>query len=73
MKNRAIQLFKILAEKELSYSAIMRDLNKNDKDKLEKFMISFKKSFDEANIENLENADKIALITAIKEINYKDK
>jgi len=68
---RRIQLLNIFAQEELSYSAIMRDLNKNDKDKLELFMKSFKKAFDEANIENLENADKIALMVAMKAINYK--
>lgn len=73
MKNRVIQLFKVLAQEELSYSFIMRYLNKNDKDKLEIFMKSFKKSFDEANIDNLEDADKIALMSAMKEINYKGK
>lgn len=73
MKNRVIQLFKVLAQEELSYSFIMRYLNKNDKDKLEIFMKTFKKSFDEANIDNLEDADKIALMSAMKEINYKGK
>lgn len=68
--NRRIQLLNILAQEELSYSAIMRDLNKNNKKDLEKFMIAFKEAFDEANIENLDNADKIALMTAMKAINY---
>jgi predicted transcriptional regulator len=55
---------------ELSYSAIMRDLNKNHKNDIEQFRIVFKKTFDEANINNLENADKIALIAAMKAIDY---
>lgn len=70
-KNRRIQLLKIFAQEEPSYSAIMRDLNKNNKDKLEQFMKVFKQTFDDANLENLENADKIALLTAMKAINYK--
>src|SRR6266581_4440882 len=69
-QNRRIQLLNIFAEKELSYSAIMRDLNKNDKEKLEIFMKAFKKAFDEANLDDLENADKIALMSAMKAINY---
>ena len=72
-QERRIQLLKIFAQEEPSYSAIMRDLNKNNKEKLELFMQSFKKAFDEANLDNLENADKIALMTAMKAINYKDK
>ena len=34
-------------------------------------MQSFKTAFDEANLDNLEDADKIALMTAMKAINYK--
>lgn len=60
-------------EVELSYSAIMRELNKNNKEDIEQFRRVFKKTFDEANIEGLENADKIALMTAIKSINYLNK
>jgi hypothetical protein len=71
-QNRRVQLLKIFAQEELSYSAIMRDLNKNNKDELELFMKQFKKSFDEAIIEDLENPDKIALISAMKAINYEN-
>lgn len=73
MSNIRIKLLKALAQKELSYSYIMRDLNKHNKDKLETFMKVFKKTFDEANLENLENADKIALMSAIKAIDYELK
>lgn len=65
-----IDLIKNAEEVELSYSAIMRDLNKNNKDDIERFRSIFKKTFDEANIEGLENADKIALMAAIKGIDY---
>lgn len=71
--HRVFLLRLLTAQEEPSYSAIMRDLNKNDKGKLEKFMVIFKKVFDEANLEELENADKIALMTAMKSINYKEK
>lgn len=57
-------------EVELSYSAIMRDLNKNNKENVEKFRTVFKKTFDEANIEGLEDADRIALVAAMKGIDY---
>lgn len=63
-------LIKNSEDVELSYSAIMRDLNKNNKDDIDQFRRVFKKTFDEANIEGLENADKIALMSAIKAINY---
>ncbi len=33
-------------------------------------MKAFKKAFDEANLDDLENADKIALMSAMKAINY---
>jgi hypothetical protein len=65
-----MNLIKNAREVELSYSAIMRDLNKNNKDDIERFRSIFKKTFDEANIEGLENADKIALMAAIKGIDY---
>ncbi len=64
------ELIKNAEDIELSYSAIMRDLNKNNKDDIERFRSIFKKTFDEANIEGLENADKIALMAAIKGIDY---
>lgn len=70
-EHRLFLLKLLTAQEEPSYSAIMRDLNKNDKDNLEKFMSIFKKVFDEANLENLDDADKIALMTAMKSINYK--
>lgn len=72
-QDRRMKLLKIFAQDELSYSAIMRDLNKNNKKDLEKFMSIFKKSFDQANLEDLENADKIALLSAMKAIDYKAK
>lgn len=75
LKNSASDniLIKNSKEVELSYSAIMRDLNKNNEDDIQQFRRVFKKTFDEANIEGLENADKIALMSAIKSINYGNK
>ena len=64
------ELIKNAEDIELSYSAIMRDLNKNNKDDIEKFRLVFKKTFDEANIEGLEEPERIALIAAMKGINY---
>lgn len=63
-------LIKSAEDIELSYSAIMRDLNKNHKDDIDKFRFVFKETFDDANINNLENADKVALIAAMKAIDY---
>lgn len=73
LNDAEFNLLKNAEEVELSYSAIMRDLNKNHKDDVEKFMKVFKKSFDEANINGLEDADKIALISALKAISYNKK
>jgi hypothetical protein len=58
---------------DLSYSYIIRKLRKNDKENLDKFMKVFKNSFDDAYIENLENPEQIALLSAIKVINFNDE
>ena len=69
-QDRRIQLLKLCLKEEPSYSAIMRDIN-DDKEKLELFMSVYKKTFDEALRENLENFDNIALLSAMKAIDYK--
>ena len=53
-----------------NYSQIMRDLNKNNPDKIEPFMKSFKKAFDEAQEKELESPEGTALISAMYTINY---
>lgn len=55
---------------DLTYSSIMRDLRHNKKDMIEPFMLSFKKSFDESVLQELDDPDKIALLEAIREISY---
>jgi len=64
------KLLKVLAYEEPSYSAIMRELCKKDKAILVIFMSAFKRAFDDSVIEELENPDKIALLAAMKSINY---
>jgi hypothetical protein len=58
---------------DLSYSYVMRELRKdNDDDRRLKFQKVFKKSFDRALYEDLDDPAEIALMTAIKAINFKD-
>lgn len=54
----------------LSYTYIMRKLRKNSPEKINKFQTSFKKTFDKALDEGLENPVEIALMTAVKAINW---
>lgn len=58
------------ANPDLTYSSVMRDLRHNDKYNVNNFMIAFKKAFDEAVLEELDDPDRIALTAALKEINY---
>jgi hypothetical protein len=52
---------------EESYSAIMRELNKNyDKDDVREFQEEFKKNFDRALLNGIEEPEKISLEKAIK-------
>jgi len=57
---------------DLSYSYIMRELRKEDPDKLHKFMVVFKKAFDKAYVEELEDPDNIALMEALQAVDYED-
>lgn len=55
---------------DLSYSYIMRQLRKaGDKERIRDFQKAFKDAFDEAYIEDVENADDVALLQAIQECN----
>ena len=56
--------------KEHSYSAIMRDLRKNNPDNVIPFMKSFKEAFDQAMEESHSDPDKLALMQAMKTVNY---
>ena len=49
-----------------SYSIIMRELNKQDRDKAVEFMKSFKVAFDQAIEQDLEDPEKVALLEAIQ-------
>lgn len=53
----------------LTYSHVMRELRKNaPKEEMRKFQIEFKKSFDEALYEGLENPEDVALMAALQVI-----
>ena len=57
---------KINTEKiDLSYSYECRELRKNDKEKLQEFRKEFKKVFDEAFLDGLDNPEEIALMHVI--------
>ncbi|HVI41802.1 MAG TPA: hypothetical protein VM577_14210 [Anaerovoracaceae bacterium] len=51
-----------------TYSAIMRNLRKNDPDKLKAFMKAFKEAFDQANSEKLDDVESVALLQALQHI-----
>lgn len=56
---------------DISYSATMRELHKKHPDKVRDFMTSYKQAFDQALIEKLEDAQQLALMEAIKTIDFK--
>lgn len=58
---------------DLSYSYIMRQLRKGDKDKLYKFQKEYKDTFDKALFEDIENPEEIALLSGMAAIDYKDE
>ncbi len=58
---------------DLSYSYVMRQLRKGDDERRLKFQKVFKESFDRALYEDLEEPADIALMVAMKAINFKDE
>lgn len=56
---------------ELSYSSIMRTLRKDKDERKLKFQKTFKDAFDRALDEQLEEPEKIALLAAVKKIDFK--
>lgn len=70
-----VDILKIIAAKEdsPSYSATLRFLRKNKPEEVKVFMQYFKKSFDAAVSENLDNPDKIALIESLQRSNLNPK
>jgi hypothetical protein len=56
---------------DLSYSYVMRELRNKHKDKVKLFQTTFKKSFDEALFENMEDPDQVALLSALQTIDIK--
>jgi protein associated with RNAse G/E len=54
---------------DLSYSFVMRELRKEDKEKAKEFQKSFKKAFDEGYLagEDVDNLHQLCLIQALKE------
>jgi hypothetical protein len=57
---------------DLSYSYVMRKLRKGDDDLRLKFQKVFKDAFDRALLEDVEEPAEIALMVAMKAINFKD-
>lgn len=58
---------------DLSYSYMMRQLRKGDKKRKIKFQKAFKQAFDTALNSDLDNPAEIALMVAIKAIDFKDE
>lgn len=56
-----------------TYSAVMRDLRKNDPDKVKTFMKAFKEAFDQANGEKLDDVESVALLQALQHIDTQEK
>ena len=56
---------------DFSYSAIVRFLRQHLPEKVESFLKIFKEKFEEAVNNNLENPDKLALVSAVKHIGIK--
>ena len=70
-KNSNHNILQKLAEETIdTYSSIMRDLNKNDKNKRKSFMQEFKLAFDSAINEGVENPEQVALMQAKQKTNY---
>lgn len=57
----------------LSYSYVMRKLRKEDANKALKFQEAFKRVFDEAVKEDLENTEGLALMAGIKAVDFEDE
>ena len=58
---------------DLSYSYVMRKLRKGDDDRRLKFQKIFKQVFDEALNEDVDEPAEIALMVALKAIDFKDE
>lgn len=58
---------------DLSYSYVMRQLRKGDKERQHKFQVTFKEAFDEAIDNDIENPEEAALMTALMAIDYKEE
>jgi hypothetical protein len=57
---------------DLSYSSVMRKLRKGDKDRRLKFQKVFKDAFDRALYEDVEEPAELALMVAMKAIDFKE-
>jgi hypothetical protein len=78
LTNDAICAYAALTDTEnprpdLSYSYIIRKLRKGDDDRRLKFQKAFKKAFDSALYEDVEDPDAVALMVAMKAIDFKDE
>lgn len=68
-KEKLQSILKVAEESSSTYSSIMRDLNKDgDEDKRKAFMMSFKKTFDDAMGQSLDDPQSVALLAAQQEI-----
>ncbi len=59
---------------DISYSSVMRELRQDkDEDRLRKFMIVFKETFDQSFINEIDEPQNVALMKALKAIDYEEE
>lgn len=71
-KKALTDMNELIKEASISYSSVMRELNKNEPEKITKFMEVFKKSFDLAKEKEIENPEALALMEALYAIESED-
>jgi hypothetical protein len=69
MKKKILQIIASKKEDTSTFSATMRELNKNSPEKVKDFMKAFKEAFDEAMDQSLEDHQNVALLQAKQKIN----
>lgn len=76
MANKAILAMSAMSGNEeitadISYSYLLRELRKNNPEKLKEFMKCFKDAFDRAYVAELDDVEEAALLEAIQKCNIK--
>ena len=72
LSNKYHKLIKKSSRANLGYSAVLRELHKNHQELIPEFMSEFKKAFDQAVSEQLEEPEHLALLQALKHIGVEE-